>query len=84
MLGIWQMTECEKELPCPIGLDLSTLKNATRRLEKLCTHALLRAMTGRDLIIHTLPSGRPVTEGWEISISHTRGWVAVLLAKTRK
>lgn len=84
MLGIWQMTECEKELPCPIGLDLSTLKNATRRLEKLCTHALLRAMTGSDLIIRTLPSGRPVTDGWEISVSHTRGWVAVYLAKNKK
>lgn len=84
ILGIWQMTECEEELPHPVGLDLSALKNATRRLEKLCTHALLRAMTGSDLIVHTLPSGRPMTDGWEISISHTRGWVAVLLAKTKK
>lgn len=84
LLGIWQMTEREEDLPCPIGLNLSAWKNATRRLEKLCTHALLRAMTGSDLVIRTLSSGRPVTDEWEISISHTRGWVAVYLAKTKK
>lgn len=40
-------------------------------------------MTGRnDLVVHHLPSGKPVLEGWNISISHTKGWGAVALSKS--
>lgn len=84
LLGIWQMTEREDELPCPPALSLDGCASRQRRLEKLCTHALLHAMTGRWLPLRHLPGGCPVTDGRQISISHTRGWVAAVLSEEKR
>lgn len=53
-----------------------------RRLRELLTErALLEKMTRRqDLVIDHNHSGKPAIDGWHISISHTRGWLAIILS----
>lgn len=79
-VGLWQMTERIDQLPKPKGVDLC-FRSEKRLKEELCVYALLTAMTGNDhLVIGHEPSGKPQLEGWSISISHTRGWVAIILS----
>lgn len=79
-VGLWQMTESIAQLPKPKGVDLA-FRSEKRLKEELCVYALLSAMTGNDqLVIGHESSGKPLLEGWSISISHTRGWVAVILS----
>ncbi len=74
------MTERIDQLLKPKGVDLCFLSEK-RLKEELCVYALLTAMTGNDhLVIGHEPSGKPQLEGWSISISHTRGWVAIILS----
>ena len=59
---------------------LEHYRSDVRKLEKLAVHALLQEMTGlSNPIINHNPDGRPIFEGWEISVSHTRGMAAVIL-----
>lgn len=82
-LCIWQLTEQAHELPCPEGLDLSALGSTSRRLETLAVYRLLAHMTGRhDLLIGHDANGRPMVEGWQASVSHTRGWAALMLSRS--
>lgn len=79
-VGLWHMTEGIDQLPKPKGVDLS-FRSDKRLKEELCVYALLTAMTGNDhLVIGHEPSGKPQLENWSISISHTRGWVAIILS----
>lgn len=81
-LALWRMTEQPSDLSVPQGCDFSDIHSPNRLREKLVTYAMLRAMTGRDdLIIRHLPSGSPVVDGLSLSISHTRGWAALLLSE---
>ncbi len=84
-VGLWQMTESLDELFCPPHIDLSCYHSEVRVREILTTYELLRAMTGKDAAVIThSDSGRPLLEGYHISISHTRGWAAVILSTTNK
>lgn len=81
LLGLWQMTESVGELPHPKGVDMSDIHAEARIKERLTTYALLTAMAGEhSWQINHLPSGSPTLKGWNISISHTRGWLAVILS----
>jgi hypothetical protein len=85
LLGLWQMTEQVGELPVPPQVDLSGYRSEVRRREVLVTYALINALTGDDsLTIGHEPSGRPMLEGWHISISHTRGWAAVVMSRSHE
>lgn len=80
-VGLWQMAERIDQLPKPKGVDLC-FRSDKRLKEELCVYALLTVMTGNDqLVIGHEPSGKPQLDGWSISISHTRGWVAIILSK---
>lgn len=82
-LGIWHMTETVGEMPKPSRADLSDTYAERRLLEKLTIYALLHAMTGKnDLVIRHEPSDKPELNGYEISISHTRGWAALMLSSS--
>lgn len=81
-LGLWRITEQADDLPWPTGVDLSGYHGG-RLVEKLVTYALLHALTGRiDLTIGYLPSGKPFVDGMAVSISHTKGWAALVLSET--
>lgn len=81
-LALWRMTEEPSGLPVPQGCDFSDIHSASRLREKLVVYAMLRVLTGRsDLLVRHLPSGRPFVDGLSLSISHTRGWAALLLSE---
>lgn len=84
-LGLWQMTESLIDLPKPYGVDISDIHSEARRKERLTEYCLLKAMTGRsDSLITHENSGKPIVSGFEISISHTKGWAAMMISKSCK
>lgn len=90
LLGVWRMDESYEEL-CRQLADTDLCRQASerfhavqRRHEWLSVRLLLRTLLGVDKEIAYLPSGKPyLADGsFHISISHTRGYVALLLAST--
>ncbi len=92
LLGIWKISESRSEL-----IDLlpesqrvaaqkyiSKLKSGRRILEWLSTRVLLFSLIGKEKTIANKRDGRPFIEdgALNISISHTKDYVAVLLHKT--
>lgn len=81
-LALWQMTEQPAELPLPQGVSFADVHSEVRLREKHVSYAMLRALTGNcNLIIRHLPSGKPVIDGYSLSISHTKGWAAMLISE---
>ncbi len=79
-LGLWHITERVEELPRPRVADLSAYHGG-RLLEKMVTYALLQQMTGHDdWVIGHETSGKPLLDRMHISVSHTKGWAALLLS----
>lgn len=80
-LAIWKMDEPLDCLPQPRQVDLSQYK--TQRLrEKLTEYALLSELTHDDgLVINHDSDGAPQVEGFHVSISHTKGWAAMILSR---
>ena len=89
-LGLWKMDEvCEDDFLCIKGMAdvipdiVSNYRSASRRHEKLCIYALLFAMTGDSLLrIGHEASGKPFIDGMNISITHTKGYAALILSQT--
>ena len=90
VFGIWQVTESLPQLrecltaALPYDKELSSLRAACRQGEYLAVRVLLRALLGEEKQIGHLDSGKPyLSDGsWHISISHTKGYVAVALHPT--
>ena len=85
-LGLWKMTETSAELlrQLPEYQDevCARYRAEGRRMEFLSVRALLRIMTGdASLRIGHEPSGKPVLPSWFVSISHTRGYAALMLSE---
>lgn len=82
-LGVWEMEEnlnYEKFASLPFYDRLMSLSDG-RRKETASVYSLLFAMTGnRNLVIGHEPSGKPYVEGYKIGISHTKGFVSVILS----
>lgn len=88
LLGLWQMSETIEQLLLlypslgSLYISISQLGSKSRIIEKLCVQALLQEMTGKeDVKVCHNADGRPFLEGWHISISHTKGFAAVILSK---
>jgi phosphopantetheinyl transferase len=87
VLGLWRITEEEDELLQLAGLSesdhqsFSLIKASQRRKEWLAVRALLRQMTANPVQINYFQDGRPYLSGssFQISISHTKGYAAILL-----
>jgi len=59
-------------------------KYPARQKEFLCVRALLLTMTGDPTLrIEHAESGRPIVKGWQVSISHTKGYAALMLSKEK-
>lgn len=82
-LGVWAMEEnlnYEKFASLPFYDRLMSLSE-NRRKETASVYSLLFAMTGnKNLVIGHEPSGKPYVEGYNIGISHTKGFVSVILS----
>lgn len=87
-LGIYQVEESEEELYInhPFLKDLKDAfwggyKSRQRRLEVAATHLLLSLMIGKETGIHHFANGKPyISCGYNISLSHTKGYVAVIVS----
>ena len=84
--GIWKMDETYDGLcsllPASLVAEAEERFSAShRRQEWLSVRVLLRALTAGDKGISYLPSGKPYLAGspYHLSISHTKGYVAVIL-----
>lgn len=83
-LAVWRITEHVDDFAAPAHVDLWAMQSEARKLEVLAVYAMLRHMTGRaDLLISHDEAGRPLVPGWTLSISHTKGWAALILSGTR-
>lgn len=86
LLGIWQVTESLVELESLITLTdedrkcYNAFRFEGRRREWLAVRCLIQQMVGRQLPIRYLASGKPVSDEFCISISHTKGYVGVTLS----
>lgn len=87
-IGIWKMEETTEEMWSLLQQkawyqpEFSRLKAEQRQKEWLATRLLLKEMLGREAIIHHHLSGAPFlseTEKKQISISHTKDFVAIML-----
>lgn len=67
-LGIWRLPE-------------AISPGSKRTVERTAAHDLLSAMLGRPVDIQHENDGAPRVEGYHISISHTRGFLAILLSE---
>lgn len=86
-LGLWRMEEEPEELLSGfphLRLLEMPYKYPARKKEFLCVRALLLAMTGDPkLRIDHAESGQPIVEGWQVSISHTKGYAVLMLSKEK-
>ena len=88
--GIWHVTEDRDELLCALNsserciTEMQKLKAEVRRMEYVSVRVLLKALTGKEFHILHYPSGKPYLEEGEynISISHTKGYVAIAVHPT--
>jgi len=87
LLGIWQIEESEQELLCyfenkeTVLQQIDAVKNESRRCEKLAVRVLLNELTKQEKTIVYQANGKPTLSdnSYEISISHTKGFAAVIL-----
>lgn len=82
-LGVWKMEEnlnYEQFASLPFYNGLMSLSE-NRRKETASVYSLLFVMTGKkNLVIGHETSGKPYVEGYKIGISHTKGFVSVILS----
>lgn len=81
MLGIWKMTEAPSIDKRLHDEARRKYRSASRVREYVCVRLLLRTMLGEDVEIEHQPDGEPflVSDRRKLSISHTRGYCAVLV-----
>lgn len=90
-LGIWKVTETEQWFVQNISFSeslkvtLSNYKSESRRIEVLATYALLQTLTNDNTATITHNSlGKPFSSHGFISISHTKGYVALILSTNKQ
>lgn len=87
LLGVWKIEESSDELLSMLDLQseyqpfLQLLKTEKRRQEWLASRVLLKELAGEELLIAYHDDGAPYLPASvsSLSISHTNGYVAVLL-----
>ena len=91
IIGVWEISESLSELEKHPLLtsyieESLSFKSKRRRREWLAVRLLLVSLLDEVKEIAYLPSGNPylVDQSYFISISHTRGYAAVILHKTKR
>jgi phosphopantetheinyl transferase len=90
VLAVWRCDESLEELTAAIPFPQSVLSEAERfraqhrREEWLAVRALFYTVMGRYVPIRYESSGKPCLEEGYISISHTKGYVAVAYSRSRE
>lgn len=85
--GIWKIEEDIKYLSSLLdNLDFAVNTHSNKRLlEQVTVRVLLKTLTNEEKKIEYLSSGKPylADTSYHISISHTKGYVAIILSKTK-
>jgi len=86
-LGVWKIEEdvddfltSQVEMHTIFQQEIAAYKSQARRLEKLAVYSLLWNMVNDCPIITHNADGKPFVQGWNISISHTKGYAAVMVS----
>ena len=82
-LIIWQVDETLDELK-QLSLhhydhELESISNEVRKKERILSRYLLETLLGKVVNVHYEASGKPVMDGVNFSISHTKNYVAVIV-----
>lgn len=84
-LGLWRIEERLQDIDSEHFPAMAEAKSESRKLEIMAVYSLLQEMTGcKGLRIAYDKNGKPLLEGWHLSISHTRGYAALILSKSRE
>lgn len=88
LLGVWKFDESPEELLTMLDdytahylPALENMHTDKRRQEWLGSRVALKAVAGKELLVSYRPGGAPYVEGLpqSLSISHTKGYAAVML-----
>jgi 4'-phosphopantetheinyl transferase EntD len=91
--GIWKVTETLDELRALLPdqgamytHELNAFKSDSRKIEWLAVRVLLFTLTGENEPVHYHSSGKPYFARGKayLSISHTKGYVSVIVSKTNE
>lgn len=82
-LIIWRMDETLDEL-MELSLhhydhELEGISNEVRKKERILSRYLLEMLIGKKADVHYEASGKPIMDGVNFSISHTKNFVAVIV-----
>ncbi len=72
LLGLWQLEQPKGRV------------TTSREIERQAEADLLAAMLGRQVVLEHDDNGKPALIGYNISISHTKGFLAIMLSKVHK
>lgn len=91
LFAIWKMEESKEELLNSLSrhdwlADTLQMKSEERIKERLAVRVLLKELLGQESEISYFPSGKPYLEehSFNIGISHTKGYVALILSREKK
>lgn len=89
-LGLWKMDDDilqilseSSDMRKLFDTEISQYRSDSRRNEKLAVYSLLWKMTYSKIRIFHNDNGKPIVDGYNISISHTRGFASVILSKSK-
>ena len=89
-LGLWKMDDDilqilseSSDMRKLFDTEISQYRSDSRRNEKLAVYSLLWKMTNSKIRIFHNDNGKPIVDGYNISISHTRGFASVILSKSK-
>lgn len=91
LIGIWKIEETREQLLAMLSRQewvqhISTVKSESRVLEILVARILLKKLIGEEKEVYYTPSGKPflTDQSFHISVSHTKGYVAVAINKGKE
>lgn len=87
MMGLWRIEETVEDFYAQYpfltryrGSLERRYASDGRKREFLAVHALLREVMGHDVEMTHLPSGKPVVAEGQVSVSHTKGYAAIVFS----
>lgn len=69
LLGLWQLEQAKGHV------------TTSREIERQAEADLLAAMLGRQVVLEHDANGKPMLQGYHISITHTKGFLAIMLSE---
>lgn len=90
IIGVWKIEESREELLSILSClewvqNIYFIKSESRILEILCARILIQKLTGEEKEVYYTRSGKPflADKSYHISVSHTKGYVAVAVNKLK-